>query len=292
MQELLSEPRVLGLSGPDAISFAHAQFSSDVRNLDRGHWQWSAWLSPQGRVRAFFQLLREDGDGLRLLLRGGNIDELSAALRQYVLRAKVEIRRADAIEAIGTTDRGELATAFGFAPQGFQLGSATAQTALAMPGEPARWLILRDRANHPEPAPESDPAAWQLADIRAGLPRLSPSLYEQMLPSWLGLQRLGAVSVTKGCYPGQEIVSRMHFKGGSSRSLFRVETAAASPPAAGTRIRTDDARRDNAGQIVMAVATGDGRCEALASLLDVCAEAALACDTDNPARVGVCERFA
>ena len=226
------------------------------------------------------------------MLRGGNIDELSALLQRYVLRARVGIRRLVDVEAVGTTDSGELAAVFGSVPHGFRFGVAATQTALALPGEPARWVILRDRSNDVEPAPESDPASWQLADIRAGLPRLSLALYEQMLPSWLGLRRLGAVSVTKGCYPGQEIVSRMHFKGGSSRSLYRIETPTASAPAPGTRIRTDTARHENAGQIVMAVATGDGRCEALASLLDARADGPLACDTAQPTPIAVREHFA
>ena len=44
---------VIGLNGPDAVAFAQAQFCNDVPSLADGHWQWNAWLSPQGRVRFF-----------------------------------------------------------------------------------------------------------------------------------------------------------------------------------------------------------------------------------------------
>ena len=63
---------LLELTGPDAVAFAQAQFSNDVPSLADGHWQWNAWLSPQGRVRFFFHLLRDDAQHLRLLLRGGD----------------------------------------------------------------------------------------------------------------------------------------------------------------------------------------------------------------------------
>jgi folate-binding protein YgfZ len=136
---------------------------------------------------------------------------------------------------------------------------------MALPGVPARWLVLRESTGE---AVESAQALanWRLADIRAGLPELGPALHDQFLPQWLGLDRLGAVSVGKGCYPGQEIMSRLHFKGGSKRHLYRLEMAAADPPAPGTALHT--AGGENAGHIVSAERDGGGRVQALASLLD------------------------
>ena len=63
----LPSSSLIELTGADAAAFAQAQFSSDVASLADGRWQWSAWLSPQGRVRAFFSLLRFAPDVIGLM---------------------------------------------------------------------------------------------------------------------------------------------------------------------------------------------------------------------------------
>ena len=94
MPILLADPQIVELAGADAIAFAQAQFSSDLATLGNGQWQWSAWLSAQGRVRAFFHLLRLSDDRLLLWLRGGSALALRDALARFVFRAKVQIGRA------------------------------------------------------------------------------------------------------------------------------------------------------------------------------------------------------
>jgi folate-binding Fe-S cluster repair protein YgfZ len=54
----------LTLEGRDAVAFAQAQFMSDVAALAPGHWHWSGWLTPKGRVVALFALLKHGDDAL------------------------------------------------------------------------------------------------------------------------------------------------------------------------------------------------------------------------------------
>ena len=264
----LPDLQLLEITGADAVAFAHAQFSTDVRSLQTGAWQWSTWLSPQGRVRAFFQLLRADEQRLHLLLRGGAAETLCASLAPYVLRARVALRASDA-RVLGT-----------YRPLAH---------ALAVPGSPLRWLTTTDTQIDADVSAESR-ERWRLADIRAGLPVLAENLLEQLLPQWLGLERLGAVSVAKGCYPGQEVMSRLHFKGGNKRSLYRLELTAADLPVPGTALFSRGG--ETAGQIVMAAQRDDQRFEALASLVGAAADATLGGATPEIADVGVLQRFA
>jgi folate-binding protein YgfZ len=257
---------VLEITGVDAVSFAHAQFSSDVRSLADGQWQWSAWLSPQGRVHAFFQLLRDSEERLRVLLRGGDAQTLRGELARYVLRAKV---------ALGVSDARVCASGL------------PATQALELPGSPPRWLVVADPVDAADESPEAR-ERWRLADIRAGLPTLAENLRDQLLPQWLGLDRLGAVSVAKGCYPGQEVMSRLHFKGGNKRSLYRIELAGTSAPGTALKLADDT----TAGLIVMSARRDDGRAEALASLTDASAAAPLHTVDTTPGETGVLERFA
>ncbi len=290
MSEILPSSQLLELVGPDAVAFAHAQFSSNVRALANGYWQWSAWLSPQGRVRGLFHLLRDNDEHLRLLIRGGDACELAEALRRFVLRAKVEMRRVEGVKLRGSFDTATVSESIDSSDDAFKLGYASGTTLLAMPGENARWLIVDENADKSE-MPADAVNRWRLADIHAGLPSLAPALQDRLLPSWLGLNRLGAISVDKGCYPGQEIVSRMHFKGGNTRSLYLVELASGPIPAAGCVVRVQSERNAPAGQIVDAAVASGRRIEALASLQDACNEEKLLLDSAEPTRITVKHRF-
>jgi len=236
---LLPAPQLLEISGPDAAAFAHAQFSSDVSVLADGRWQWSAWLSAQGRVRAFFRLLRSSAERMTLILNGGSAGALEENLRRYVLRSKVQLRIVEGRRALGFYDAGELQEKTGRLPRGDEFIETQSHTVLAAGHEP-RWLLVENAAA----ATQTDETAqalniWRAADIAAGIVELDDALRDRYLPAWMNLERLGAVSVRKGCYPGQEIVARLYFKGGNKRWLHRVEFSAAELPPPGTALGTD-----------------------------------------------------
>jgi folate-binding protein YgfZ len=100
---------------------------------------------------------------------------------------------------------------------------------------------------------------WLLADIRAGIPHVFPSTHEAFVAQMLNLDALGGVSFEKGCYTGQEIVARMHFRGTVKRRMARYATGGQAP-LPGARLISDGA---HAGDVVYAVATDSG-CELLA----------------------------
>lgn len=186
------------IEGADALAFAQAQFSSNLQTLAEGHWQFSAWLDAQGRVRALFHVLRLDGQRLLLLLRGGHAAALAAQMQRFVLRAKVAIA-AQPTRSLGL---GEAMASHTFAQQAKQI----------VLGCGSHSLVVGDRGDED----------WRLAQLRAGWPWLPDTLLDQLLPASLGLQALGATALDKGCYPGQEIVARLHYRGGHKRQLRRV----------------------------------------------------------------------
>jgi hypothetical protein len=228
---------LLEISGPDAAAFAHAQFSSDVGALPDGRWQWSAWLSAQGRVRAFFRLLRSSGARMTLILNGGSASALQESLRPYLLRSKVQLRSVDGRRALGFFDVAELQEKIGLVPRGDDFVETQSLAALAAAGREERWLVVENTAaaTPTDGAPQGS-NRWRAADIAAGIVELDDALRDRYLPAWMNLERLGAVSVRKGCYPGQEIVARLYFKGGNKRWLHRVEFSAAELPPPGTEL--------------------------------------------------------
>ncbi|WP_420010096.1 YgfZ/GcvT domain-containing protein [Xanthomonas sacchari] len=212
----------VALRGPDAAAFAHAQFANDVQALAVGQWQWNAWLTAKGRVIAVFALLRQADDALLMLLADGGAEELATALGRFVFRRKLRITVEDTLLALGRLSLPEQA-----------LGATSARDEagvieLDMGGDGLpRTLRLVPAPASDEPA--ADPAlaeAWRAADLRLGLARLAPSQREQWTPQQLGLDRLHAFSVKKGCYPGQEIVARTHFLGKAKRAAQLLEVDA------------------------------------------------------------------
>jgi folate-binding protein YgfZ len=100
---------------------------------------------------------------------------------------------------------------------------------------------------------------WRLAGIRAGLPQVYPETHEAFVAQMLNLDLLGGVNFEKGCYTGQEIIARTHFRGAIKRRMLRFESAGPLP-APGTRVLAGD---QHAGDVVDAAAT-DAGCELLA----------------------------
>lgn len=191
---------MLTLEGPDAPAFAHAQFTSDVTALEPGTWQWSAWLDARGRVQFLFHLARVEEQLLVALLRGGDAADMASRLAPFRFRSRVTLTAHPAVPVGG----GKGLPAFRFETDGvsrsFGLGD--------------RSLLL--------PAPDPTANAWRLEAVRHGEPWLPDPFLGTFLPPALGLRRLGALSLDKGCYPGQEIVARLHYHGGHKHALAHL----------------------------------------------------------------------
>jgi folate-binding protein YgfZ len=269
----LPPPQLLEIEGPDAAAFAHAQFTSDVQALPPRHWQWSAWLSAQGRVRAMFRLLRPGADRFCLYLAGGSAEALRSTLAPFVLRAKVTLRLVGR-QAIGGFAGDDAAALVGTAPHGDVLVERAASIAFAISGDMPRWCAIGD-FGAAAPLDRSALERWRAADIADGLAELGDAQRERFLPDGLGLGTLGAVSVRKGCYPGQEIVARLHFKGGNKRWLHRLEYESAAPPQAGMLLSTSSGTGD--GELLNSAAMSPGHGVALAVLPELPAGTILQC---------------
>lgn len=206
---------VVSLRGEDASRFAQAQFMSDVATLAAGHWHWSGWLTPKGRVLALFALLRLDGGTLLALLPDADPAQFAAALSRFVFRSKAKIAVEPGLHVLGAFRAPDAARG----PASADLGAASGiELDLGAEGGTRALRIA------PEAVPgESTLAArWMAFDLAHGLPRLDTSQGDRWTPQQLSLERLRAFSVKKGCYPGQEIVARTHFLGQAKRGLMRL----------------------------------------------------------------------
>jgi folate-binding protein YgfZ len=235
--------RVIALSGRDAVVFAQAQLMNDVEAILPGHWQWSGWLTPKGRVIAVFALLRVANDALWLIVPDADATELATKLQRFVLRRQLVIDVRTDLHVSGRLDAPEDAHGASFA------GDQARGIELDVSGFGIRRTLRIDREGAPHDAALE--ARWLASDLRLGFPRLAAAQAEQWTPQMLSLERLHAFSVKKGCYPGQEIVARTHFLGQAKRGLVFFE--APEPPESGADVIVGAA---SLGQIVSVARNG------------------------------------
>jgi len=128
---------------------------------------------------------------------------------------------------------------------------------------PARWLaatpsgmrsLAIDRA-------VTDVERWRAFDISAGLPQVYAATSEVFVAQMLNLDVLGAIAFDKGCYTGQEVIARAHYRGRVKRRMQRFRSIGSATLAVGDSGKFRDGR---SFRVVDAVALSDGRCEFLA----------------------------
>lgn len=237
---VLGTAHAIVLDGADARRFAQAQFSGDVDALQPGRWQWNAWLTAQGRISALMHLA-DLGDGrLLAVLRGGDADAIRQGLARYLFRLRVDV---------------SLQTVTACAGGPVPAGTVEQKPDVLVLGHGMRSLRL---ATHQESPPDVEARdCWRLVDIRQGWPTL-PLGDPEFLPPALDLERLGAVAFDKGCYPGQEIAARLHYRGGHKWRLARLRGGAPLPLG-----KTPDESSASPAWVLDAVGA-DGQIEALA----------------------------
>jgi folate-binding protein YgfZ len=244
--------------GADAAAFLHGQLSRTVLTLDPDDAPLAGWADARGRVRALFRVLRGAERWLLVTPRDG-ADAIIKKLRMFVLRAKVDVVRADDVAVAALIgDTGPALAAHGAAADTPQNGvRRPGNLCLVRVGE-RYWLALgAPDALAPLAAslPETTQAAAALAEIELGIPEISAGSAERFVAQMLNLDELGALSFDKGCYPGQEIIARVHNLGGVKRRARRY-AARSAPPPPGTEVIADDARA--VGEVVRSAPTAAG----------------------------------
>ncbi len=232
----MSPFELIRFRGDDAVLFLQGQLTQDVHLLPRAGALLAAWCNPRGRVVAVLRLLHL-GDALGLAAPAELAEALVRRFTMYRLRARVEIAIAAdfCIAAAGADEDRAALAALGLLPPAEPLAARRAHglTALAL-GERDVELYGRTddfaSAGLALRAPRSA-EQWQQALIAAGIATIGTATSEKYTPHMLNLDRLGAVSFSKGCYTGQEIVARTEHLGRVKRRLarYRLEGGTAAP---------------------------------------------------------------
>lgn len=248
--DLSDEMGLLRLAGPDTRKLLQGQFTCDINALSPGNGLMGAHCQPQGRIISLFYLFHID-EIFYLFLPTEMLSIAQDFLKKYAVFYKTAIDRVN----------GEMKT-FGYqGPKPPLLSQGMPLCVTALPVSPPRWLItgaapiMREfQTSLAATIRVITPAEWKRKDIHDGLPMIYPATSGKFLPHELNLLNLHAVSLSKGCYTGQEIIARMQYRGKLKNHLYRVRLGHVAKP--GDEINPS-------GTIVDAIANEYNGCDAL-----------------------------
>lgn len=241
---------IVRVAGPDARSFLQGQLTQDLARLDGNPSLPAAWCNPKGRVIAVMRIIeaQEGGNETCLSVPAGLSGAVIKRLLMFRFRARVDITPAGSEwSSFAVSDDEDVAAldALSLLPDGKPGSSARNAGVVAVDtGAPLRCIevygpltaMQEAGLSLSRPLPVGE---WQLALINAGMPVIDATTTEKYTPHMLNLDCLGAVSFTKGCYTGQEVVARTQHLGKSKRRLMHYQT---EEPLAGTgdKLRHED----------------------------------------------------
>jgi len=199
----LNNRALLSITGSESEPFLQAQLSNDISKLDNSSIQLNAYCQHQGKILALFWVMRS-GDDFLLSFPLDLIDSIKARLQMFVLMSDVIITDVtDQYLQIGAIDESQ--------KDSFTINEQLSLM-LAEPEDLAKFNFTSQEY-------------WDKACIESFLPEINSTTTETFVPQMLNLDinEIG-VNFSKGCFPGQEIVARLHYLGKVKRRIFAFKS--------------------------------------------------------------------
>lgn len=199
----LDNRSLLKISGSDAESFLQAQLSNNINELDSSSIQLNAYCQHQGKILALLWVMRSNDDFL-ISFPLDLLEIIKSRLQMFVIMSDVTIDDVtNHYLQIGAIDENQ--------NKAFILNDKLSLI-IARPNELAKFSM-------------SSKDIWDKACIDSRLPEIYLLTSEKMVPQMLNLDidEIG-VNFSKGCFPGQEVVARLHYLGVAKRRLFAFES--------------------------------------------------------------------
>jgi tRNA-modifying protein YgfZ len=282
---------VIAFAGADAQSFINGQFTTDCADITPTHAQFSAWCDPKGRVLFLFTLYT-DGERFYAMLVRNQIEDFMGRLRRYILRDDVQLEdlsgRLVLFGSSGESGAGNQDTTRLCRPWDTVQRPDSTIIIRHGPG-PSRFVIIGDHASAADrwtalKMPSAGEDTWTALDIYSGLPHLDEGTSGRFLPQHLNLEALNALSFSKGCYPGQEIIARLKYRGEVKKRLLAATFESPADLAPGTPIQTGDKAARTVGHVLYAQRLDPSR-SALSAVveIDAAVEVLIIDGTERPA---------
>lgn len=273
----LTQSQLLLVQGPDAGKFLQGQVTCDLRELSEPVTRLGAQCNPKGRILLTFRALQMNTDTIALRIPTSMLDKAKQSFGKYIVFSKAKLidgQQEYHLYGLYGDNATELARNIFQALPSEQGGFVEHAGSFLIQLDINRYECWIPHANNASFAQQVAAAAtqgstddWKLMDIQAGIADIYPETIEQLTPQEINYQLVNGINFRKGCYTGQEIVARMHYRGKLKRHMYRFSIATEQNPAPGTAV-VNSLTQQIAGQVIMAVRTNPQEIEILASVLD------------------------
>lgn len=239
---------VISFKGEDSKRFLQGQITADIEQVTQNQARLTATCTPQGRMRSLFVLVALADDHFLGLLPNELVQPTLETLTKFAVFYKTTLEdvteqwailgsKCEASEPLQVTHEGKHISISWYDNRQIQVFPA--ENAVKFAEEFEHQILPFDK--------------WQIEDICAGIPRLFTSTVDVFLPHNLNLPELSAVSFNKGCYTGQEVVARMHYKGKLKSHMRLLLGKDDRCPEPGSTVIADDKKL---GEVICAASDG------------------------------------
>jgi folate-binding protein YgfZ len=279
----LLHQQVIRVEGKDAFSFLQGQLSCDLRDISTEMTRLGAHCNIKGHMLSLFRVIQPE-ESIFWLRGSQDLSEKALAqLKKYIIFSKASADIDNNLIGMGIQGQAAslrlselMKTPETSLPTQQGQSLRLEQISLICVGEQRYELWAEAAALEPlltqlQPASLMPLQQWLLGDIQAGIPDLRQETSEAFIPQMTNLQVFEGISFRKGCYTGQEIITRLQHRGQLKRPMYRARVRTESLPLPGTPLHCVD--KDNVGQVVLAAETAQtGEFELLAVILKTRAE--------------------
>jgi folate-binding protein YgfZ len=231
---VLEQESLLHLTGPDSRQFLQGQVTCDAHQVDSDNARPGAYCTPQGRVVCDFLLCQLAEQHMAMRMRSDLSQPSAEVFGKYIIFSKAELDAGNddwlLVGCWGKSVADSLAAVFGGAPrQRYSAISGEGFYLVQVDAQAQRYECYLHRPHRPERLEQlqaaltaATEAEWQGLEIDAGIARIHAATSGEFVPQMLNFDLTGHVNFSKGCYTGQEVVARLHYRGTPKRRLYRV----------------------------------------------------------------------
>ena len=222
---------VIGARGADAATFLQGQLTNDVATLGTAKARLAGFCSAKGRLQASFVVVSAGAGEYALLCAASVLPAVLKRLSMFVLRAQCKLRDATAEAPLwGLLGDPAFAQA-GELPFWGRCETAGVVT-IRLPDADGlvRCIVIGPPEAEVAAWPEVSLDQWRWLEVQSGIPTIEAATVEQFVPQMLNYEIVGGVDFQKGCYPGQEVVARSHYRGTIKRRMFLFDTDGSASP--------------------------------------------------------------
>ena len=266
----LTHTGLISAHGDDTQTFLQGQLTNDVQEVNTQHSQLTGYCSPKGRLLALIRLFYAT-DRYYLHLPADILPAILKRLGMFVLRSKVTLEDAsDSLVCVGLSGPQSdklLNDTLDVSPREVDQVAVTDRiTVIRIPGTQPRFELigpLDDIKTAWEKlckvARPVGNTAWRRLEILAGIPAIYMETMDMFVPQMVNLEAFDGINYKKGCYTGQEVVARLHYRGNLKRRMYLAHTDATIAPQPGDTLYSPNAgSAEGAGMVVDAEADPAG----------------------------------